>query len=209
MKLKQEGDDEEGLTGPSLHSALPPLVPAHPSAMIFTHQLQKPPLCLSLPSTSLGCALMMEGESVLTLRPTAGSHCPPKPHTVPPSHLCSALATHLRVPPPTPAFSSCPEPSSTKEPSGTLSPDPASRFGTDTCSSPLLGKHLLYPQMIQHTQPPTSLSNHQCLPRTDLCQARGRADSRGQERQEYPRPCRAHILGERRQSINEVNQKNS
>ena len=102
MKLKQEGDDEEGLTGPSLHSALPPLVPAHPSAMIFTHQLQKPPLCLSLPSTSLGCALMMEGESVLTLRPTAGSHCPPKPHTIPPSHLCSALATHLRVPPPPP-----------------------------------------------------------------------------------------------------------
>lgn len=89
-------------------------------------------------------------------------------------HTFAQLLLPTCISPPNPAFSSCPEPSSTKEPSGTLSPDPASRFGTDTCSSPLLGKHLLYPQMSHHTQPPTPLSNHQCLPRIDLCQARGR-----------------------------------
>lgn len=101
---------------------------------------------------SLRCALTLEGGLAHLGSPRRLSRPPEAPHHSP-SHLCSALAAHPRARPPILLL-----PSPCRESSGTLSPDPASSFGTGMCPSPLLGRHLLSPQRAHHTHPPSSLS---------------------------------------------------
>lgn len=162
-----------------------------PGPSPFCHHLQ--PLAPEAPwlPASLRCADAGRG-SALPWQPRQALTVPLKPQTIPPH--TSAHPIHVPITPPSP-FSSClvlagnPQVPCPQTPPQALGLTCAQALSlADTCS-PHKGPII----------PTRHLFHHPCRVRGELCQARGRAHSRGQESQGCPCPRQAHIRGERRQ----------